>query len=145
MIQSQVFTVTPGLRHRFRTISTAVTNCPVIVSVEKHKLIAIASDGAPFKPVLVDGVTVAGGERYDFILHADQAIDNYWIRFEGAVGSECEGLKEKAIIRYKGAPIANPINKPESRVTGQILNLPVVDDNQDIYEIIGVQNLQDAG
>ena len=48
---------------------------------------------------------------FSFQLHADQQVDNYWIRaqpsgFVRAIGFE-NGINS-AILRYEGAPIAEP-------------------------------------
>ncbi len=65
------------------------------------------------------------GERLDFVMTADQPVDNYWLRlFEAAVPSMCTditdiktrphyGVQAQAIIRYEGAPEAEP-SKPVS-------------------------------
>ncbi|XP_071494684.1 uncharacterized protein [Diadema antillarum] len=124
-LQRRVFSVTPGLRHRFRTINTAVTNCPLILSVAGHTITVIASDGSPFDPISVSGFVISGGERYDFVFAADKPIDNYWLRVRGVEGSECEGIEQLAILRYNGAPIEEPTGELDDEVqNGVILNLP---------------------
>ncbi|XP_072044921.1 uncharacterized protein [Amphiura filiformis] len=76
----EVFQVKQGQRYRFRVIGN--NNCHMYVSVDGHNLTAIATDGAPIKPVSVDRIGVASGERYDFVLTADQDVGNYWFRVQ---------------------------------------------------------------
>ena len=54
----------PCPRYRFRVVSPGFTLCPIVVSVDKHNLTMIASDGAPFKPKQVGSFIVHPGERY---------------------------------------------------------------------------------
>ena len=60
----------------------------------------------------------------DFVMTADQEIDNYWFRlFESTVPSPCtgpdnlpdrgpQGIQAQAIIRYDGAPETEPSGSP---------------------------------
>ena len=72
----------------------------------------IASDGANFDPVEADSFVLFAGERFDFIINANQTVDNYWIRFRGL--GDC-GYKPysqnyaEAILRYNGAPKIDPV------------------------------------
>ncbi len=80
------------------------------ISIENHNLTAIATDGAPIEPITVDTIGLADGERYDFVLTADQEVGNYWFRVRVAEGFWCRnGLKEDyAILHYEGADEAQP-------------------------------------
>ena len=100
-----VFEVTPGYKYRFRIISNGVNNCPLQISVDNHTILAIASDGAPFRPLEVDSINLFAGERYDVIIHANQPSDNYWIRARGLAdcGSDYKSVSQTAILRYKDA------------------------------------------
>lgn len=57
-------------------------------------------------------VTYAG-ERFDFIIYANETIDNYWIRFQGLM--DCDqrftSTFQTAILHYDGAPDAEPIEE----------------------------------
>ena len=66
-------------------------------------------DGVNVTPLVVDSIQIFAGQRYSFILHANQPVDNYWIfaipnkgdtTFVGGINS--------AILRYGGAKIADP-------------------------------------
>jgi FtsP/CotA-like multicopper oxidase with cupredoxin domain len=53
------------------------------------------------------------GQRYDVIINANQTVGNYWIRVATGGGGACDGPNANAnnirgIIRYSGAPVANP-------------------------------------
>jgi hypothetical protein len=52
---------------------------------------------------------LSGGERYDFVLKADQPDNNYWIRFRG-LGSCSDERKvhQEAVLHYEGADEALP-------------------------------------
>ena len=52
------------------------------------------------------------GERYDFVLIADQKVDNYWIRFQGDMF--CVNIKSQlTVLKYKNASDdARPIDRP---------------------------------
>lgn len=50
------------------------------------------------------------GERYDFVVEADQPVDNYWIRFRGLMDCDERFTKayQVAVLRYEGAIYADP-------------------------------------
>lgn len=101
----EVFHVDANAKYRFRTINSGFLNCPLEISVDNHTLIIIASDGHYINPVEVDTLVSYAGERYDFVLHADQPIGNYWLRVKGLMDCDERFLKahQGAIIRYNGA------------------------------------------
>jgi hypothetical protein len=55
-----------------------------------------------------------GGERYDFVLEANQTYSNYWIRFRGL--GVCESgmrkVHQEAVLHYAGADEALPEAEP---------------------------------
>ncbi|XP_038051142.1 laccase-1-like [Patiria miniata] len=119
----ETFEVQQGKRYRFRTISNAILDCAIEVSVDGHNLTVIASDGAPFEPVEVSRFVLYGGERFDFILDANQPVGKYWMRVR-AVGF-CTGANVQALaaVVYDGAagePVT-PEGSPPNR-EGVILN-----------------------
>ncbi|KAL5022049.1 hypothetical protein ScPMuIL_001204 [Solemya velum] len=105
-----LFHVMAGFKYRFRLISNGVLNCPIEISVDNHTLIVVASDGKPFHPIEVDSFNIFSGERYDFVLSANQNVGNYWFRARGLgdCGANSGQISENAIIRYTGAPEENP-------------------------------------
>ncbi|KAJ9592211.1 hypothetical protein L9F63_001212, partial [Diploptera punctata] len=96
-----VFQVKQGKRYRFRVIGAVSTHCPAVVQIEKHKLLMIASDGSPFKPILVDSFTIFSGERYDFILSANAEPGTYWIQVKSVENCFKNDVYEMAILQYE--------------------------------------------
>ena len=62
----------------------------------------------------VDSIQIFAGQRYSFVLKANQVIGNYWIRALPNVGSPgFSGGINSAILRYSFAlPILGPISPP---------------------------------
>lgn len=75
----EVFNVTKGSQYRFRVIQ-AGTIYPLRVSVDNHNITVIASDGYDLQPREAESVILHPGERFDFLLNANQDVGNYWIR-----------------------------------------------------------------
>lgn len=76
----EVFTVTPGRRYRFRMINAFCTVCPAQLTIEGHPLLILSSDGEPVQPMPVNTIISFTGERYDFVINADQPIGAYHIQ-----------------------------------------------------------------
>ncbi|XP_042889082.1 laccase-like [Penaeus japonicus] len=104
----EVVRVTPGLRHRVRLVSATSLNCPIVVSVDGHRLTVIATDGSEVIPHAADSLVIYSGERFDVVLEADQPVDNYWIRFNGLIDCEPFESVQGAVLRYEGAPEEDP-------------------------------------
>ncbi|XP_021918366.1 oxidoreductase OpS5-like [Zootermopsis nevadensis] len=123
----EVFTVEQGQRYRFRVIYNNQIPCPVQLSVQNHSLLVIASDGASFTPVPANSIMLNGGERYDFILEANQTDNNYWIRFRGLGNCENDARKvhQEAVLHYADADEALPEAEPtyeDAVATGMVVN-----------------------
>jgi FtsP/CotA-like multicopper oxidase with cupredoxin domain len=55
--------------------------CPVVLDVESHKLLVVASDSFDLQPVSVDSLVSTSGERFDFVINANQSggkLVIYW-------------------------------------------------------------------
>ncbi|GFO31991.1 multicopper oxidase [Plakobranchus ocellatus] len=104
------FKVTPGQRYRFRLISNGIMNCPIQFSIDNHTMTIIESDGHSLLPFVVDSIIVNSGERYDFVLNADQTspLRNYWIRLHGYNNCAMHKATQTAILKYDGAPDVLP-------------------------------------
>ncbi|TDL26600.1 Cu-oxidase-domain-containing protein [Rickenella mellea] len=110
---------TPGKRHRFRLISTSCFPSYTF-SIDNHNLTIIEVDGVAHQPHTVNSLTISAGQRYSFIVTADQTADNYWIRAVPNVGTTTfTGGLNSAILRYAGAPVADPTS---TQTTGGLLN-----------------------
>lgn len=114
LVPLEVFEVHQGQNYRFRTINAGFLNCPVEISIDNHTLTVIGSDGWYFEPVVVSTLVTYAGERFDFVLNADQPIGNYWIRVRGLM--DCDERFEKAhqvaVLRYRRAPDEHPAGIP---------------------------------
>ncbi|XP_071848940.1 uncharacterized protein [Apostichopus japonicus] len=123
-VPREVFHVEICKRYRMRVISNAFTGCQMQLSIDNHTLLAINMDSYPIDPVPFDALISNAGERFDFILHANQSIGNYWLRLKG-VSKNCKTLQELAIIRYMSAPEEDPTAPERSLTTpSRLLNAP---------------------
>uniref|UniRef100_A0A0P5ZF44 Multicopper oxidase n=1 Tax=Daphnia magna TaxID=35525 RepID=A0A0P5ZF44_9CRUS len=108
MMPLAVFNVEKGMRYRFRMISNGILDCPVTMSIDNHTLLIIASDGNPIQPVEVDSLVMTSGERFDFVLKADQVASSFWIRFRGNMDWNSKHIFQTAILRYENSPEVEP-------------------------------------
>lgn len=101
----EVYDVSAGHSYRFRTINAGFLNCPVEISIDNHNITVIASDGWYFDPVEVSSLVTYAGERFDFVVNANQPIDNYWIRVRGLMDCDERFTKayQVAVLRYESA------------------------------------------
>ncbi|XP_069142258.1 uncharacterized protein [Argopecten irradians] len=96
-----IFRVDPNTDYKFRIINAGIVY-PFRFSVDNHTLVAIASDGYDFEPVIVDALDIFPGERFDVLLHTSNTIENYWIRARTL--EEEYNHRTLAILHYVGAP-----------------------------------------
>ncbi len=109
------FEVTQGNRYRFRVINSQAAH-NMRLSIQGHHLQLLATDGSNTKipdslPQKVDFITVNVAERYDFIVEANQAIDNYVVMVEtlenpyelDRLGHCIKAHRSYAVLRYVGA------------------------------------------
>lgn len=83
------FKVKKNQTYRFRVIQ-AGTIYPLRVSVDNHNFSVVASDGYDLEPVECESFIINPGERYDFVLNANQPVGNYWIRIVSMeVSTQC--------------------------------------------------------
>ncbi|KAG7094722.1 hypothetical protein E1B28_005542 [Marasmius oreades] len=104
-----VIYVEQGKRYRFRLVSMSC-DPHFNFSIDQHALKIIEVDGVNHQPLDIDSLQIFSGQRYSFVLHADQPVDNYWIRanpdFPGIPGFD--GGINQAILRYRGAAKRDP-------------------------------------
>ncbi|CAD6230954.1 GSCOCG00006895001-RA-CDS, partial [Cotesia congregata] len=119
------FNVTRGLRYRFRLAHAGGAGaCPITFAVEEHPLTLIALDGNPVAPLKVKSITLAKGERADFVLRADKIAsskDVYSINVYTDKGCHATVIGS-ALLRYQGvistedsSPV-NPLDKQDHLV-----------------------------
>nr|VWO98767.1 Tetraspanin [Ganoderma boninense] len=104
-----VVSVTHGRRYRFRLVSISC-EANFVFSIDGHPMTVIEADAVNTRPHVVDSIQIFAGQRYSFVFHANQAVDNYWIRAKPNAGYRSfeHGLNS-AILRYKGAPEREPV------------------------------------
>nr|AMJ39540.1 laccase 3 [Coriolopsis trogii] len=104
-----VITVEHGKRYRFRLLSLSCDPFYTF-SIDGHDMTIIEADGVNTQPLKVDQLDILAAQRYSFVLEANQPKGNYWIRANpnhaNFVGFN-DGINS-AILRYKGAPVAEP-------------------------------------
>lgn len=106
-----VTNVEQGKKYRIRLISMACKP-HIIFSIDSHNFTVIEADGEAVVPVSVDTISIFAGQRYSFILDANQPVDNYWIRaLPGSFPSNFTNGLNSAVLRYAGAPAVEPKNR----------------------------------
>ena len=84
-------------------------------SIDGHQMTVIETDATNTQPLAVDSIQLFAGQRYSFILEANQTIDNYWIRSNPGLGvSGYDNGINSAILRYVGAPEVEPTTNATS-------------------------------
>nr|AFE48785.1 yellow laccase [Stropharia aeruginosa] len=103
-----VISVIPNKRYRFRLVSISC-DPNFEFTIDNHSMMIIEVDGQNIQPLTVDSITISAGQRYSFILQANKQVSNYWIRSLPNSGPPgfTNGVNS-AILRYVGAPIADP-------------------------------------
>ncbi|XP_055589939.1 uncharacterized protein LOC129742118 [Uranotaenia lowii] len=100
-----VFRVEPKKRYRFRLISGGSQYCPFQLQIESHRMKIISTDGGAVKPQYIDTLISVSGERYDFVLEADQKPGNYWVRVRGIGFCDPQFVEGFAVLTYAGPEI----------------------------------------
>jgi FtsP/CotA-like multicopper oxidase with cupredoxin domain len=100
-----VVEVRRGETVRLRLINASSTYA-LRFQVDGHPLTVVATDGPPMKPVTVDNLPIAIGERYDVLLEANQG-GAHWIR-----AGTLDGHEILAVLRYADAAGAEPDPSP---------------------------------
>ncbi|XP_001653728.2 laccase-5 [Aedes aegypti] len=129
-----VYRVEQWKRYRFRMISSGSQFCPFQLQIEAHRMQIISTDGGAVQPVTVDTVISTSGERYDFVLHADQKPGDYWVRVRAVGFCNIQRKEEFAVLSYRSSSeisdeeLAFPVQVPptwdEPFPDGMTLNHP---------------------
>ncbi|KAK0184470.1 laccase [Armillaria mellea] len=120
-----VITVTPHKRYRFRVLSISC-DPNFTFSIDGHNLTIIEVDGVNTQPLTVNSIQILAGQRYSVIFEAKQPVDNYWIRSlpnEAGPQGFLGGINS-AILRYEGAPDAEPTTSIQNSTIPYRENLP---------------------
>ncbi|KAJ7131857.1 laccase [Mycena crocata] len=103
-----VISVTKNKRYRMRLISMSCDPA-FTFSIDGHTMTIIEADSVNTQPLTVDSIQIFAGQRYSFVLNANQDVGNYWIRTvaNGGTAGFDNGINS-AILRYSGATVADP-------------------------------------
>merc|ERR1712096_605358 len=110
------FNVIQGDGYRWRFIGAAF-QALTRMSWDQHLVDFVAQDGFDVQPVPnVESILILAGERYDVIFHADQPVNNYWMRTLSPQDNFAfDGVQHevRAVIHYDGAAdVADPAFDP---------------------------------
>ncbi|GLB40731.1 putative multicopper oxidase family protein [Lyophyllum shimeji] len=86
-------------RYRIRLLSISCDPF-YIFEIDGHRLTLIEVEGSNTHPYTIDNVMIHAGQRYSFVLHANQPVGNYWIRALPSSG-----------FNNLRCPIADPVTK----------------------------------
>ncbi|CAG9808695.1 unnamed protein product [Chironomus riparius] len=114
LVPYETFNVVKGNRYRFRHINAGFLNCPIELSIDNHTITAIATDGTNIKPKEVTFLVSYAGERWDFIVNANQEVGNYFIRARGMLDCASTSSFQMAVLHYNGAGDEIPAGNPKS-------------------------------
>lgn len=106
------FASTPGRRIRIRIIN-AGADTAFRVALGEHTMTVTHTDGFPVKPVVVDGLLIGMGERYDVVVTAK---DGVFPLFASAEGKNGHGL---ALLKTGAGSVPAPMRAPRE-LTGRI-------------------------
>ncbi|KAJ3568848.1 hypothetical protein NP233_g5440 [Leucocoprinus birnbaumii] len=103
-----VISVESGKRYRMRLVSISC-DPNFVFSIDSHLMTIIEVESTNVDPLEVDSIQIYAGQRYSFVLNANQPVDNYWIRaLPNAGPSGFSNGVNSAILRYTGATDADP-------------------------------------
>ncbi|KAG2141821.1 laccase [Suillus clintonianus] len=102
-----VLNVTAGKRYRIRLMNMACRP-NYLFTIDNHVFTVIEADSEYTTPLIVDSIQIFCGQRYSFILDANQPVDNYWIHALPNYDTTFAGGQNSAILRYEGAPDLDP-------------------------------------
>lgn len=78
-------------------------------SIDDHSMTIIEADSVNTKPLEVDSIQIFAGQRYSFVLEANQDVGNYWVRADPLFGTTgFDGGINSAILRYDTASPTEP-------------------------------------
>ncbi|KAF7346890.1 Laccase 8 [Mycena venus] len=109
--------VTSGKRYRFRLINISARS-DFVVSIDNHTMTVIEADGVEVHPHTVNVLDIFAGQRYSFIVHANQPVANYWINAQINGGNPAHNLNLNVRPRINRAPRAEPTTPMTEGPTG---------------------------
>ncbi|XP_045506939.1 laccase-4-like isoform X1 [Colias croceus] len=139
------FNVEQGYKYRFRVINAEFLNCPIEMSVDGHNITILSSDGYDLEPITATSLVTYAGERFDFVVEANNEIDNYWIRFRGLMDCDERFTKAKqvAVLHYEGAMEVEPAGDPTwEELHNEGLQLNALNKGEEDDETISVAEMK---
>src|SRR6267154_6416061 len=103
-----VINVEPGKRYRFRILGLSC-DPSYNFTIDGHSMTVIEADGVETVPVMVDFLPVLPGQRYSVVVHANQPVNNYWVRAQPNLPNQTFA---GAILRYNNASDEDPTSTP---------------------------------
>ncbi|KAF8485135.1 multicopper oxidase-domain-containing protein, partial [Russula ochroleuca] len=98
-----VVNVQQGKRYRFRLVSISC-DPNWLFAIDNHIMTIIEAEGTNVQPLDVDEIQIFAGQRYSFVLNANQPVNNYWIRgLPNRANNTIDNGINSAILRYAGA------------------------------------------
>ena len=104
----EIYKVKQGKRYRFRVISSGNLLCPFLLSIDHHNMTIIATDGQPTLPYEVESLVVYAGERFDFVLMANNEVRRFWVKVKGLGDCVVNSVKQTAVVHYEGSTDEDP-------------------------------------
>lgn len=84
-------------------VNAGSMKCPIVLSIDGHQLLLIASDGKPFQSFLVNSFVSFSGERYDFVLEVKTNSSSIlWMRAKGLLDCQTGNIEQLAVVRVRG-------------------------------------------
>lgn len=69
-----------------------------MLQIENHNMSIIATEFSYVEPFTIDTLYSMSGERFDFVIHANQTPRDYWMRVRAL--APCVDVETFAILRY---------------------------------------------
>ncbi|KAF9965752.1 hypothetical protein BGZ70_004170, partial [Mortierella alpina] len=117
-----VFDFRAGTTYRVRIINSG-SFADFQFSIDHHTMTVIEADGVDMQPVDVQRLPIHVAQRYSVLVHANQTVDNYWVR--ATMNTNCFNTDNpvldehiKAIIRYEGARSTQEAHSVDWAVSG---------------------------
>ncbi|KAE8441574.1 laccase, multicopper oxidase, benzenediol:oxygen oxidorectuctase [Mollisiaceae sp. DMI_Dod_QoI] len=98
-----------GKKYRIRIINSAI-EAHFQYSIDGHNLTVIGMDLVPLVPYETDSVVISMGQRYDLIVEANAATNDYWMRAGWITACSTNDNPENitGIVRYDSTSTADP-------------------------------------
>jgi hypothetical protein len=97
-------TFTSGTKYLVRLVNTAIDGY-MRFAIDGHSFSVISNDFVPIVPYTTDNLLIGIGQRYEIVVEASEAADNYWLR--AIWQTTCLGNDNAdnilGIIRYDGS------------------------------------------